>query len=29
MLVKWRADKSLDALIVKRFGASLDWSLVK
>ena len=29
MLIKWRADKSLDALIVKRFGASLDWSLVK
>ena len=29
LLVKWRADKSLDAMIKKRFGSVLDWSLVK
>ena len=29
LLVRWRADKSLDAMIRKRFGAVLDWSLAK
>lgn len=29
LLTKWRGDKSLDAMIQKRFGGSLDFSLVK
>jgi ABC-type amino acid transport substrate-binding protein len=29
LLAKWRGDKSLDAMIKKRFGGSLDWSVVK
>lgn len=29
LIVKWRADGTLDAMIKKRFGASLGWSSVK
>ena len=29
LIVKWRADGTLDAMIKKRFGASLGWSAVQ